>query len=102
MSITFSLSQELQSNSVDLAKASDLVTATTETLQVYRQEESWQELFQYAVQVAEGIDICTDEPYTRQRKAPKRLSDSVVYETSGHKPRESTHLIGIRVTYIIQ
>ncbi len=68
-STIFCLSQQLQENTVDLAKASDFVLATQETLQKYRQDDEWQKLYDYATQVDEvkGIDIQNDDTLHRRR-----------------------------------
>jgi len=43
------LSDALQGTTLDLAKAADLVTATTQTLEEFRSDESWKKVFDYAV-----------------------------------------------------
>ena len=47
LSITKRLSDALQSTKMDLAKATDLVLATVETLEEFRSDCSWDHLFDY-------------------------------------------------------
>ena len=84
LSITKSLSDALQSTSVDLVKAADLVLATTETLEEFRSEHSWDHLFTYVENVANlhTIDEVGPRP-RRKRLLPNRLQDAVVLEYTG-------------------
>lgn len=43
-----SVSEQLQDRKVNISRAADLVLATTETLQEFRQEKSWGHLYNYA------------------------------------------------------
>ena len=65
----------------------DLVLATTETLQEFREEKSWENLYDYAKSVAElrGIDIATHSHVQRARRPPRRLEDMVVLESTGSR-----------------
>ena len=45
LSCTKSLSAQLQSTCTDLAKAADLVPATTESLKEFRSDSAWEHLF---------------------------------------------------------
>ena len=48
-----SLSDYLQHSQVDLAKATDLISATVSTFQVFRTDDVWDKQFSYAKNVAE-------------------------------------------------
>ena len=87
LSCTNSLSEQLQDRKVNLSKAADLVLATTETLQEFREEKSWENLYDYAKSVAElrGIDIATHSHVQRARRPPRRLEDMVVLESTGSR-----------------
>ena len=87
LSCSISLSEQLQDRKVNLSKATDLVLATTETLQEFREEKSWDHLYDYAKSVAElrGIDIATDSHEQRVRRPPIRLQDVVVLESTGSR-----------------
>lgn len=78
------LSEQLQDRKIDLAKAANLVSATTETLQEFRQDESWDKLYDYAKSVAShnGIAVETEK---RKRKVPRRLEDVYVLDTTGSR-----------------
>ena len=81
LSCTKQLSDLLQSPNCDLAVATNLVSATIETLEEFRSDISWDHLFQYAKQVARknGIDnvsICS----RRKTRTPRRLDDFVSLE----------------------
>ena len=52
LSCSKGLSDVLQSTQLDLAKVVDLVSALIETFQVFRFDESWKKVFEYAVSVA--------------------------------------------------
>lgn len=84
LSITKGLSDVLQSISLDLAKAADLVSGTIETLEDLRTDNYWDNLFAYAESVAElhGIDVTGPRP-SRKRKLPSRLYEAVILESIG-------------------
>ena len=87
-SCTKSLSDQLQSTQVDLAKAADLVSATKSTLEEYRTDYFWKKIFHYSQSIAElhGIEVLPVQ--RRQRKLPKHL-DGLVLETIGTRPHAS-------------
>ena len=58
LSCTKSLSDQLQSVNIDMAKAADLVTATIATLQEFRSDSAWNHLFKYVENVANLPEIC--------------------------------------------
>ena len=84
LSCTFSLSEQLQDSKVNLAKAADLVIATKDTLHEFRHDHSWQQLYDYATQVAQTkrIDISDENHRSRVRRLPSRLDDSFLLEAS--------------------
>ena len=87
LSCTNSPSEQLQDQKVDLSKAADLVLATTETLQEFREQKSWEHLYDYAKSVAElrGIDTTTHSNEQRRRQLPRRLEDVFVLESTGSR-----------------
>ena len=84
LSCTFSLSEQLQDSKVNLAKASDLVIATKDTLLEFRHDHSWQQLYDYATQVAQTkrIDISDENHRSKVRRLPIRLDDSILLEAN--------------------
>ena len=84
LSITKGLSDVLQSASLDLAKAADLVSGTIETLEDLRTDSYWDRLFTYIESIAKlhNIDIIGHRP-SRKRKLPSRLCDTVILESTG-------------------
>ncbi len=84
LSCTKMLSDLLQSRSCDLAKASDLVSGTIETIEEYRSDTFWEHLYSYVQDVAKLCAIplsCLDER-RRQTRVPSRLDQSVVLEST--------------------
>ena len=47
LAFTKSLCDQLQSSSIDMAKAADLVSATVEILKDFRTDSKWEHLFKY-------------------------------------------------------
>ena len=84
LSITKGLSDVLQSASLDLAKAADLVSGTIETLEDLRTDSYWDRLFTYIESIAKlhNIDIIGHRP-SRKRKLTSRLCDTVILESTG-------------------
>lgn len=76
LSCTKSLSDQLQSTRTDLAKAADLVLATTESLKEFRSDSAWEHLFKYVNDVValHNITVTVPRPQ-RQRYMPRRLED---------------------------
>jgi len=64
-------SDALQSTSLDLARAADLVSATIETLEDFRSDHEWDHLFAYIESVANlhSIDLAGAHPH-RKRTLP--------------------------------
>ena len=83
-SITKGLSDVLQSTSLVLAKAADLVSGTIETLEDLWTDSYWDHLITYVESVAElhRIDIIRHRP-SRKRKLPSCVCDTVILESTG-------------------
>ena len=80
------LSDLLQSQHCDLAKATDFVSATIETLDEFRLDSSWKHLYDYAQQVAELHDIPVNSLQPkRHTRLPSRFDDCVVLESTGSR-----------------
>ncbi len=81
LSTTKQLSDQLQSSTVDLYRASELVLATKSMLQHFRTDQYWKQVYQHAADVAElhSIPEVDDDPVRqRRRKHPARLEDSII------------------------
>ena len=89
LSATKQLSDQLQSSTIDLCSASELVTATKVLLTEYRTSEYWEKIYLYATDIARlhSIDI---QPTTRRRKRPCHLTDDIILETVGSRESLST------------
>ena len=92
LTCTKQLSDHLQSSTLDLSLASELVVATKSLLTEYRTTTYWKKLHEYSSKVAELHDITIDPPTgrRRKRKQPRRLEDSIVLETVGSRDPAST------------
>ena len=86
LSITKGLSDVLQSTTLELAKAADLVSGTIETLADLRTDTYWNRRFTYIESVAKlhSIDIIGNR-LSRKRKLPSHLcnADTVLLESTG-------------------
>ena len=84
LSCTKSLSDQLQSTEMDLAKAADLVLATISTLEEFRSDSQWDHRFKYVKDVADlhSISVALPRP-CRRKLLPRRLEDGVVLESMG-------------------
>ena len=79
LSCTKKLSDLLQNQQCNLAKAADLVSATIQTLEEFRSDTSWNCLFRYAQHVAETNEIsATFDRQKRRRRLPLRFGESIV------------------------
>ena len=89
---TKQLSDQLQSSSLDLSSASELVLATISLLREYRSNSYWKKLYDYALDVAKLHDIAIDQPAGRRRKRKRssQLEDSLLLETVGSRDPAST------------
>ena len=90
--LTKQLSDQLQSPRTDMAKATDLVTATMETLQQFRSDEEWSKLCKYVKDVASlhNIEIAPLRN-TRSRIVPKSFADVIILETTGSREIATTN-----------
>ena len=71
---TKSLSDQLQSTSINMDKAADLVNATLDTLQLFRSDLEWQKHYKYTTDIATLHDISVSSPRPqRQRQLPRRM-----------------------------
>ena len=75
LSCTNRLSDLLHRQQCNLAKATDLVPATFETLEKFRSNRSWKHLLDYAQQVAELSDLSVT---TLEPKPQDRQSDLII------------------------
>ena len=82
---TKQLSDQLQSSTVDLSRASDLVSATTNMLHHFRTDDYWTQVYTYATDIAKlhSIPVESDDPNPRKRRRPAHLDDSVITESVG-------------------
>lgn len=86
LSITKGLSDELQSQNVDLACAASLVGACQIALEGFRSDTMWEKLFKYITDVCELHHVNNESrPPRRKRRPPKHLDNSIVYESSGSR-----------------
>jgi len=92
LSITKGLSDVLQSATLDLAKAADLVSGTIKTIKDFQTDKHWCSLFTYVESVAQlhGIEIAEPRP-TRKRKLPSCLhDDAIILETTALRDQMTT------------
>ena len=90
-SCTKRLLDQLQSKDINIAKAVELVGATIETLQEFRDKESrWDEIVKYAREIVELHDIHASHP-RRRRVAPQRLANDIKLETTGVRDDDITY-----------
>ena len=78
---------------MDLAKAADLVLASTSTLKGFRSDARWDHIYSYVKDVANlhGIKVEIPRPFHRQH-LQQRLQDGVVLESTGVRAVVSTSL----------
>ena len=77
LSCTKSLSDQLQSKTIDMAKAADLVSATVEVLKEFRTDSKWTHLYKYVEDVAALHNIATEISVRRVSRLPSRLDSAV-------------------------
>lgn len=82
-------SDQLQSATIDLSRASEVVLATKSVLTEYRTSEYWKKVYDYATEVA-NLHCISIQPTSRKRKRPSHLADSVILETVGSREDRST------------
>lgn len=79
------LSDMLQPSTLDLARAGDLVSALTDTLQDYRHENHSGELQREVEELAEQCKISVQTHPQRNPRISSRFHDSLVMSTSGQR-----------------
>lgn len=79
------LSDMLQSSTLDLARAVDLLGALTDTFQEYRNENYFGELWQEVEELAELCKIGVQTHYKRHPRVSSRFLDSLVMSTVGQR-----------------
>ena len=88
MSITKSLSDQLQSRTADSVYAAGLVASTTHTLRDFRSDSVWGHTYKYICDVASLNNIeegMIDRSSQRRRKQPRRLEDFITLESTGSR-----------------
>lgn len=86
LGLTQSLSMLLQSSTVDMSAAVELINVTKDELDKARTDDShFCTLWDESVELCQKCDIDADERPVRQRKIPVTLTDSVVMETVGDR-----------------
>ena len=88
---TKQLSDQLQSSSMDLSQASDLVLATQSLLTEYCTNTYWEKVYNYATSIARLHDVPIEVQPKRRR--PAHLTDTLIYESVGSRitPSSSEH-----------
>ena len=84
------LSDQLQSSSIDLLVASDLVLATKSMLNDYRTTEYWRKVYKYSTDIASVHSITRQTEPKRKRRLPSHLADSVSFESTGFRAEQCT------------
>ena len=81
------LSDTLQSTKINLGKASDLITATIETVEIFRSDSEWEKVLAYSKNVAEKHDVPLESPAhsRRSRELPRRYDDGFIYASTGNR-----------------
>uniref|UniRef100_A0A667WWJ6 DUF4371 domain-containing protein n=1 Tax=Myripristis murdjan TaxID=586833 RepID=A0A667WWJ6_9TELE len=79
------LSDMLQSPSLDLARAIDLIEALQDSVVKYRDESSFDQLWTEVLSMAQQCNISTERMSKRQLKTSSALNDTVVMSTVGQR-----------------
>lgn len=87
LSTSRGLSDTLQSVNINIAKAAELASATTKTLEEYRSDDYWKKVYAYAVIVSKhhNVDVELRKKSKRQSRLPGRLDDGLVCTPVGHR-----------------
>ena len=87
LTCTKQLSDQLQSSTLDLSVASQLVAGTKSLLAEYRSPAYWKKVYGYAERIANSHDIPirSSDQTKRRRKRPRHLEDSVILDTVGSR-----------------
>ena len=94
LSCTKQLSDQLQSSTVDLYRASELVSRTKSMLQHFCTDEYWNQVYKYATVIAklhsipEGLH--DDLRPSQKRRRPAHLENSVITESVGSREPTTT------------
>ncbi|KAJ8416436.1 hypothetical protein AAFF_G00357240 [Aldrovandia affinis] len=86
----------LQSPLVELAKAVDLVKALLDTLQEYRDEYFFGELWREVEDTARNCDVSVETVAKRQQKTSRRLYGSIITFTTGDRRGGKGDMEGFR------
>ena len=79
LSSTKQLSDLLQSSTMDLFRASEIVSATKAMLSEFRSDDYWDSVYKYSTDVAQLHSISTEsESNTRKRKRPVHFEEGVI------------------------
>ena len=89
LSLTKHLSDQLQSSTIDLYQASQLVSATKSMLMEYRTDNYWDKIYKYATDLANLHSIII-QTISRKRKRPGYLESSLITSTVGSRPNQSS------------
>ena len=92
LSCTKQLSDQLQSSTIDLYRACELVSATKTMLQDFHTDEYCDQVYSYATDIAKvhSIPDGNGDPKTRKRRRPGYLEDSVITESVGSSETPTT------------
>ena len=93
------VSEALQSDSIDLAAAMNLVSATLRTLVDCRSDEEYQIIFDNTMEIATSLAIPTSRQSRRVRTQSTRLRDMVVLESTGDHSVEGDEETANRLVY---
>lgn len=99
--VTFckALDEMLQSSSLDLTRAVDLVGALTDTLQTYRSEGFFGELWEEVEEIVEHCKISVQTVCKRQPKTSIRLHDSLMMSSVGQKNSDQSDIVSKELFY---
>ena len=79
------VSDMLQSPSLDLSAAANLIDTVQQDLQNERSEEAWHNIWERGVEMSQAPEVeVLSPPKSRVRRIPKRLESSVVIQPVGH------------------
>ena len=91
LSSTKQLSDLLQSSTMDLFRASEIVSATKAMLSEFRSDDYWDSVYKYSTDVAQLHSISTEsESNTRKRKRPVHFEEGVITCPIGFRETQQT------------
>ncbi|XP_066965519.1 zinc finger MYM-type protein 1-like [Macrobrachium rosenbergii] len=79
------VSDVLQSSSLDLSAAAQMIDAIQQELKNERSEKAWHSIWEKAVAMSQTHSIEVSPAKQRIHKLPRHLKDAVVLETTGHR-----------------